>query len=127
MMFLVLFGSLAAAMAIASRGNIRAASTHLNVMRSMGAAETGLDIAESRLMEAVSRFVVEKGTVDPAFANRLWLGTTTVGDGVIEVLPPYGGYNEFSLPSGIAEAVANIHAADINIAEQVGVMVPAIS
>jgi hypothetical protein len=127
MMFLVLFGSLAAAMAIASRGNIRAASTHLNIMRSMGAAETGLDVAEARLQEAVSRFVIEKGTVDPAFGNRLWLGTTTAGDGVIEVLPPFGGYNEFSLPSGVAEAVANIHAADINIAEQVGVMVPTIT
>ena len=37
MMFLVLFGSLAAAMAIASRGNLQTAASHLHVMRAMGA------------------------------------------------------------------------------------------
>lgn len=127
MMFLILFGSLAAAMAIASRGNIRAASTHLNVMRAMGAAETGLDIAEARFSEAARRFVVERGDVDEDFGNRLWMGTTTFDDGEIVVLPPVGGYNEFTLPDGIAEAVANIHAADINIVDEVGVLEPVIT
>ena len=127
MMFLVLFGSLAAAMAIASRGNIRAASTHLNVVRSMGAAETGLDVAEARLKEAVSRFVIEKGSVDASLGAKLWLGTYAGDDGEIVVTPPKGGYSELSLPSSIAEAVANIHAADINIVDEVGVGSPVIT
>ena len=38
MMILVLFGSLSVAMAIASQGNLRTASTHLHVLRAMGAA-----------------------------------------------------------------------------------------
>ena len=39
MMILVLFGSLSVAMAIASQGNLRTASTHLHVLRAMGASE----------------------------------------------------------------------------------------
>src|SRR5690606_27116178 len=41
MMFLILFGSLVAAMAVASTGNIRTAASHLSVMRAQAAAETG--------------------------------------------------------------------------------------
>ena len=54
MMFLVLFGSLIAAMAVSSTGNIRTANMHLHVMRAMSAAETGLAVAEHRLNEASS-------------------------------------------------------------------------
>jgi hypothetical protein len=75
MMFLILFGSLAAAMAIMSKGNIVTAATHQHVVRAMGAAETGLAVAQQRLREAASRFVVERGTVDAGFGNRLWAGT----------------------------------------------------
>ena len=42
MMFLILFGSLAAAMAIATKGNLTTAATHVRVLRAQGAAETGL-------------------------------------------------------------------------------------
>src|SRR5678816_666924 len=72
MMFLILFGSLAAAMAIMSRGNLITAATHQHVIRAMGAAETGLAVAQQRLREAAGRFVVERGSVDAGFGNRLW-------------------------------------------------------
>lgn len=126
MMFLILFGSLAAAMAIVSRGNVRAAATHLHVTRAMGAAETGLAIAAHRLAEAASRFVVEKGEIDGEFGWKIWTGTYTSSDGEVVVLPPPSGHPEFDLPAGLAEALANIHAADINILPDVGVSVPAI-
>ncbi|MFN9992810.1 MAG: hypothetical protein ACK54H_05645, partial [Phycisphaerales bacterium] len=58
MMFLVLFGSLSVAMAIASKGNITTAATHLHVMRAQGAAETGLAVAKSRLKEGAARFLI---------------------------------------------------------------------
>src|SRR6185295_10344927 len=83
MMFLILFGSLAAAMAIMSKGNIITAATHQHVIRAQGAAETGLAVAEQRLAEAVNRFVVEKGTIDGAFGLKLWNGTYTSGDGQV--------------------------------------------
>src|SRR5436190_2065948 len=74
MMFLILFGSLAAAMAIMSRGNIITAATHQHVSRALGAAETGLAVATARLQEATERFVVAKGIVDSAYGQRLWTG-----------------------------------------------------
>lgn len=126
MMFLVLFGSLVAAMAIASQGNIRAASTHLHVVRSMGAAETGLAIGEQRLREAASRFVVSRSEMDPSTVWSLWTGDTA-GLGDIDILPPPSGHPESSPPSGIAEAIALIHAADENIVVHQGVDSPYIT
>ncbi|HYE02964.1 MAG TPA: hypothetical protein VD963_06990 [Phycisphaerales bacterium] len=115
MMFVVVFGSLAAAMAIVSKGNLRTAQTHLHVMRALGAAETGLAVARSRLHEAASRFVVERGDVDADFAWRLWTGTTSISDGQVEVNAPPSGFSEPALPAGIAEALANAHAAEGNL------------
>lgn len=115
MMFLILFGSLVGAMAVASQGNIKAAATHVHVMRAMGAAETGLAIAEQRLMEAASRFVVSHSKMDAAAVTALWTGNLSSLDGDKEILPPPSGHAEVSPPSGIAEAVALIHAADQNI------------
>lgn len=114
MMMLVLFGSLVAAMAIASQGNIRTASTHRHVMRAAGAAETGLAIAQVRLAESASRFLVSTSDMDSATVTALWLGNTG-GLGDITVLDPPNGQAEGSTPAGIAEAVALIHAADENI------------
>src|SRR5690242_9168820 len=67
MMFLVMFGALSVAMAIASQGNLRSASTHLHVVKAMSAAETGMAIARQQLSDAVGRLVVSKGTVDAGF------------------------------------------------------------
>lgn len=114
MMFVVMFGSLVAAMAISSQGNIRAASTHLHVSRSMNAAETGLTIAQKRVAEAASRFVVSSSTIDSAFVDSLWNGDLA-GLGTITILPPPSGHYQAGNPAGLAEAIAQIHAADQNI------------
>ncbi|MEM8781256.1 MAG: EF-hand domain-containing protein [Planctomycetota bacterium] len=55
MMFLVIFGSLAAAMAIVSQGNLQTAQSHLKINRTLAAAETGLSMMTYHL-EAASRF-----------------------------------------------------------------------
>ena len=45
MMFMVLFGSLAAAMAVVSQGNLRTANSHLVVSRALGCVDTGMTVA----------------------------------------------------------------------------------
>ncbi len=113
MMFLVLFGSLIAAMAVSSTGNIRTANMHLQVMRALSAAETGLSVAEHRLHEASSRFIIAESQIDSTVAWGLWTGNGS-DIGTHQVLPPRLGYAESTLPSGIAEALINIHSADTN-------------
>jgi hypothetical protein len=120
MIFLVMFGSLAVAMAVASQGNVRAAQTHLHVVRAMGAAETGMAIAERVFNQAVTRFVVERGTVDAAFGRRIWSGTTTSGDGVVQVLPSANGLADGTTTRGVADAIVNAHLADLNIVNIAG-------
>lgn len=115
MMFLVLFGSLGLAMAITSQGNLRTAATQLQVNRALAAAETGLDVARARLEEATARFIVARGNVDQSFGTKLWAGTLTSGDGVVNVRPPTGGYSEFTSPAGIIQALRNAHSADQNV------------
>ena len=44
MMFLVIFASLAAAMAVVSQGNLRVAETNIKISRSLAAAETGMNL-----------------------------------------------------------------------------------
>lgn len=120
MMFLILFGSLAAAMAIMSKGNILTAASHQHVVRALGAAETGLAIARARMAEAVGRFVVAKGTVDAAFAQRLWTGSFNTGDGAQTPLPPLSYVQQGGNPAGLAEALMQIHANDANIINATG-------
>jgi hypothetical protein len=114
MMFLILFGSLAAAMAIMSKGNIITAATHQHVMRAQGAAETGLAVAAERLAEAAGRVVVEKGTVDSGFGLRLWNGTFVVSDGQVTRQPPRSYPATGGAIPGLAHAVAEVHAQDNN-------------
>ncbi len=114
MMFLIIFGSLVAAMAVASTGNIRTANMHLHVMRAMSAAETGLAVAEHRLNEASSRFIVAESNIDADITWALWTGDSGL-IGTYQVAPPRDGYSEGVLPSGIAEALVNAHTADANI------------
>lgn len=115
MMFLILFGSLAAAMAIMSKGNIVTAATHQHVVRALGAAETGLGVARQRLEEAAARFVVEKGTIDGAFGQRLWTGSFSPSDGQVLREPPRSYISNQGDPAGLAEALGQIHAQDQNI------------
>lgn len=114
MMFLIIFGSLVAAMAVASTGNIRTANMHLHVMRAMSAAETGLAVAEHRLNEASSRFIVAESNLDADITWALWKGDSGL-IGSYMVAPPRDGYSESVDPAGIAEALVNAHSADANI------------
>jgi len=66
MMFLVIFGSLAAAMAIVSQGNLHTASTHIKVNRSQAASETGMRLMIYRLADASSTVLTRSGAIyDP--------------------------------------------------------------
>ncbi len=125
MMFLVLFGSLAAAMAISAKGNMRTASTHVHVMRALGAAETGMAVGAARLAEASSRFIVSSSTVDSSSAAAAW-GSSIAAFGAATILPPPSGYPESSYPFNIAQALANQHAADQNIVAAVGISTPVV-
>ena len=111
MMFLVIFGSLAATMGIVAQGNMRTAATHLKVSRALAAAEAGLDFAERRLERAANRFVLDRGEIDEELAHDLWFGSYDSGDGTIEVRPP-SDFSESVPAQSIAEALANAHAAD---------------
>ena len=112
MMFMVIFSSLAAVMAVVAQGNLRTADSAMKVSRAMSAAETGLIFAGRRLGSESSRFVVVKGVVTDVFGHDLWLGTyDVVLDGAVDVMPPVG-YTEDTLPDGVVEAVRNAHLAD---------------
>jgi hypothetical protein len=111
MMFLVLFSSLAVAMAVVSQGNLRTADSALKVSRAMSAAETGLSFASRRLDLEGRRFIITKGVVDPIYADDLWGGTYDPADGDVTILPPQG-YSTATPPSGLMYAVRDAHLAD---------------
>ena len=112
MMFMVIFSSLAAVMAVVAQGNLRTADSAMKVSRAMSAAETGLVFASRRLASEASRFVVEKGVIDLDFGYALWLGGPfDPADGAVDVLPPVG-YTEGTPAEGVAEAVLNAHLFD---------------
>ena len=111
MMFLVIFGSLAAAMAVVATGNIRSADSSLKVSRATSAAETGLVFAAWALDREARRFVVEKGEIDADYAHELWNGTwSTPETGDVQIMPPEG-YSVGSSPSSLGEAVRDSHLA----------------
>lgn len=110
MMFLVIFGSLAAAMAVVAQGNLRTADSSMRVSRAMSAAEAGLVFAANRMNLESRRFVVKRGVIDAAFAELLWLGTINPGD--VTVLPPTGYPPPASPPPGIIQAIRDAHLAD---------------
>lgn len=109
MMFLVLFGSLSVAMAIASKGNITTAATHLHVMRAQGAAETGLAVAKSRLKEGAARFLISASDVTPAFGRTLWSGDVDTL-GAVTVLPAPSGRQDAGRPDNLLTALSQAHA-----------------
>jgi hypothetical protein len=116
MMFLVMFSSLAVAMAAASQGNVRTAQTHLHVTRSMSAAETGLEIAKRQLELAVQRLQIDRGAVTAAMGRRLWAGTyNTATDGQVNVLPASNGRADPLSVRGVSDALVAAHMADANL------------
>lgn len=108
MMFLVIFSSLAAAMAVVAQGNLRSADSGLKLSRAMSAAETGLVFATRRLASESARFVVTKGVVDAGFGDRIWMGTYTSSDGTVTILQP-SGYNT---GPGVIHAMRDAHNLD---------------
>jgi len=107
MMFLVMFASLAAAMAIVSQGNLQTAHTQMRVNQALSATDTGLDIAGARLVEASRQFRIEKGEVDPDYAMALWEGSYLQTDGA--VLDPVGDTRD----DGLIDVLADMHAGDV--------------
>ncbi len=121
MMFIIMFGSLAAAMAIVSKGNTVTAATHVRVLRAQGAAETGLRVAQARLMESAQRFLVAQSNVDSTYGTKLWTGNTSGYD--VTVLPPKTAPRSAGSgnPTGIAQALADLHSADQDLVSEVGI------
>lgn len=111
MMFLVMFATLALALAIATQGNLRTASSHLRVTRAQGAVDTGLGLAAARLNEAFSRFVTPKGELTGAYLASLWTNATGATPAAT-VLAPADGRSEATTPSSVSAALLNLNAAD---------------
>jgi len=111
MMFMVLFGSLAAAMAVSSQGNLRTAHTHIVVTRALGAADTGLGVAGARLQQAARSVRISRGEVTPEYAMQLWDGTFSAGSGQVLLA-------DDSIPAGgVRDVLWDIHAFDALHAE----------
>ncbi|MCC7406763.1 MAG: hypothetical protein IT442_01745, partial [Phycisphaeraceae bacterium] len=73
MMFLVIFSSLAAAMAIVAQGNLATADTQLKVSRALAAAETGMRFAMLRINTATAAVpAIREGQIDATKAVELW-------------------------------------------------------
>ena len=98
MMFLVIFGSLAAAMAVVASGNLRTAEASLKINRSLAAAETGLSFADFRLQliseanplnleagepgfDLYPGLTIQENQIDAAFAATAWASGVTNDDG----------------------------------------------
>ncbi|MEX2214688.1 MAG: hypothetical protein WD768_11200 [Phycisphaeraceae bacterium] len=72
MMFLVIFSSLAAAMAIVSQGNLTTADSHLKINRSLAAAETGMHYLVYRLNAVAKTVKTTAGIITEDNATALW-------------------------------------------------------
>ncbi|MFI4860890.1 MAG: hypothetical protein ACIAXF_09445 [Phycisphaerales bacterium JB063] len=79
MMFLVIFGSLAAAMAIVSQGNLHTADTHIKVNRSQAASETGMRLMIFRLADAASVVYTRSGAIYDS-SDASYISTLTTSD-----------------------------------------------
>jgi hypothetical protein len=77
MMFLVIFSSLAAAMAIVAQGNLSTADTHYRANRAAAAAETGMTYIMVRLRQAASSVTTRDGIIDVDNAPALWTQART--------------------------------------------------
>ncbi|MDG2424035.1 MAG: hypothetical protein P8M22_08660 [Phycisphaerales bacterium] len=123
MMFLVLFASLAAVMAVVAQGNVRTAYSALRISRALSVSESGLAFAARRLGLESRRFVVEQGVIDSEFGERLWLGTWTNADGDVTVAAPDGYAVPNPSGSGLVHAIydAHLNADDYDDVEDEGV------
>ncbi len=72
MMFLVIFGALATAMAIVAQGNLSTADSHLKINRTLAAAETGMNFVMYRLNKVCIGITTTSGLIDDTNAPTLW-------------------------------------------------------
>lgn len=72
MLFLAVFASLAAAMALVAQGNLRSADTTHRANRALAAAETGVTFARYRLAEIAVNHTTDKGEIDAQLATTMW-------------------------------------------------------
>ncbi|MEX0774864.1 MAG: hypothetical protein WD042_04015 [Phycisphaeraceae bacterium] len=72
MMFLVIFGSLAAAMAIVAQGNLATADSHLKINRTLAAAETGQRFLIYRINQVTATVKTTAGEISTTNAPTLW-------------------------------------------------------
>jgi hypothetical protein len=110
MMFLLIFGSLAAAMAIVSQGNLKTADSHLKINRSLAAAETGMALMAYRLEQVTqgvvgdpkypgvktrSGLITDDGTTASA-TYTLW---TDIAEAMEDALATDTHYDDTALPA----------------------------
>lgn len=116
MLFLMIFGSLAAAMAIVSQGNLRTADSHLKINRAMAAAETGMDLMVYRINQVTQGDLDDLTTFPGVYST----------DGLIHAGNFYdvngNAYDMWAGPlpdgsPGIAERLADALAGELNFAE----------
>ena len=72
MMFLVIFASLAAAMAIIAQGNLATADNSYKIHRALASAETGLQFITYRLNQVTATVTTTTGKITTANAPALW-------------------------------------------------------
>ncbi len=72
MMFLVIFGALATAMAIVAQGNLSTADSHMKINRTLAAAETGMNFVMYRLNKVCLGITTSSGLIDDTNAPTLW-------------------------------------------------------
>lgn len=72
MMFLVIFGSLGAAMAIVSQGSLATADAQLKINRSLATAETGMHFIKHRMRRVAAEVRTDQGVITTDVAETLW-------------------------------------------------------
>ena len=77
MMFLVIFSSLAAAMAIVAQGNLSTADSYIKMNRALAAAETGMKFVIYNINQNVASVQTSSGVIDTTNAPALWTRLST--------------------------------------------------
>ena len=108
LLMLTVIASITAAMASVSWTNVRSAQAMIGIAKAQSAAESGLSFASRRLVDEANRFVIDRGEIDSALAERLWLGTWTPSDGQVVVYPPDGYIIGSPTGSGIVHCLYDV-------------------
>jgi hypothetical protein len=90
LLMLTVIASISAGMASVSWTNVRSAQAMIGIAKAQSAAESGLSFGSIRLLDEVNRFVIDRGVIDASLADKLWKGTWTSADGIINVSPGNG-------------------------------------